>query len=142
MRKFLTLLVCLLAVSSTYAKTFSNKSDSSSIEKKLNENVSLQNNDVAIYRLFPTKNIWTFIKLNTRNGRMWQVQYDIEGSNRLETHLNLVPLVPTDKEVNGRFFLYSTENIYNFILLDQIDGKMWQVQWSIEPENRIIIPIE
>ena len=27
----------------------------------------------TIYQLFATQNIWTFIKLNTRNGKMWQV---------------------------------------------------------------------
>ncbi len=98
--------------------------------------------EVAVYRLFPTENMWTFIKLNTRNGKMWQVQYDIEGDNRFETYLNLVPLVSKEKEVTGRFILYSTQNIYTFILLDQLDGKMWQVQWSIESKNRLIIPIE
>lgn len=29
-----------------------------------------------------------------------------------------------------------------FILLDQINGRTWQVQWSLEPEKRIVIPIE
>ncbi|WP_117879837.1 hypothetical protein [Aureibaculum luteum] len=34
------------------------------------------------YRLFPTDNMWTFIKLNTRNGQMWQVQYSISHDKR------------------------------------------------------------
>ena len=25
-----------------------------------------------VYQLYPTKNNWTFIKLDTRNGKMWQ----------------------------------------------------------------------
>ena len=86
--------------------------------------------------------MWPFIKLNTRNGEMWQVQYDIEGDDRFETDLNFIPLVAKEEEVNDRFTLYSTQNIYNFILLDQLDGRMWQVQWSIEPEYRAIVPIE
>lgn len=50
-----------------------------------NPNDKAQNcNEVAAYKLFPTQNMWTFIKLNTRNGRMWQVQFDIEGDNRLK----------------------------------------------------------
>ena len=97
--------------------------------------------EIAVFKLFPTENIWTLIKLNTRNGKMWQVQYDVEGDNRLETFLNILPLVNEEDEVNGRFTLYSTNNIYNFILLDQINGKIWQVQWSMEFENRIIVPI-
>ncbi len=73
---------------------------------------------------------------------MWQVQYDTKGDNRIETFLNLSPLVSKEKEINGRFTLHPTQNIYNFILLDQIDGKVWQVQWSLEFENRLIWPIQ
>ena len=47
-----------------------------------------------------------------------------------------------DQEVNDRFTLYPTQNIYTFILLDQIEGKTWQVQWSSDRENRAILPIE
>ena len=94
------------------------------------------------YKLFPTQNRWTFLKLNTRNGMIWQVQYDIEGDNRFETYLNLIPLVEKEKETDNRFTLYPTQNIWTFILFDQIDGKSWQVQWNQEPENRGIWPIE
>ncbi len=85
--------------------------------------------------------MWTFIKLNTRNGMMWQVQYDVEKDNRFETYLNILPLVDKGNEVNNRFTLYPTQNMWTFILLDQYDGRTWQVQWSMKPENRGILPI-
>jgi len=44
--------------------------------------------EIAIYKLFPTENIWTFIKLNTRNGKMWQVQWSQEFENRLTLPIN------------------------------------------------------
>lgn len=47
-----------------------------------------QNNAAPAFQLFPTTNMWTFIKLDTRNGRMWQVQYDIQGDDRMEVVLN------------------------------------------------------
>lgn len=94
------------------------------------------------YRLFPTQNMRIFIKLNTRNGQMWLVQFDVEDENRFETYLNILPLVENNKEADNRFTLYPTQNIWTFILLDQIDGRTWQVQWSFEPENRFVIPIE
>jgi hypothetical protein len=47
----------------------------------------------------------------------------------------------SDNAKPGRFTLYSTENIYNFMLLDQEDGRSWQVQWSIEQEKRLIFPM-
>jgi hypothetical protein len=72
---------------------------------------------------------------------MWQLQYVIEGNNRGGVVLNEIDLSNEIKQTSGRFTLYSTQNMYNFILLDQIDGRSWQVQWSIEPENRGIVSI-
>lgn len=94
----------------------------------------------AVYRLFSTRNLYTFIKLNTKNGQMWQVQWDTK-SSQFETPLSLQTRVLKEDEKNGRFFLYPTTNVYNFILLDQIDGRVWQVQWSTEPKERMVIPI-
>ena len=94
------------------------------------------------YKMFPTENIWTFLKLDTRSGKIWQVQYSVDDNYRGEVVLNDKALVTSDAAENGRFTLYQTKNMYNFILLDQIDGKMWQVQWSIDEENRVIIPMQ
>ncbi len=102
------------------------------------QNISTDNS--VLYRLFSTKNMYTFIKLNTRNGQMWQVQWGTESKYRFETTLSEISRVNSDEEKNGRFFLYPTTNLYNFILLDQIDGRAWQVQWGKEGE-RMVIPI-
>ncbi len=104
---------------------------------------STQKRHLAVkYRLFPTQNMWTFIKLNTRNGKMWQVQFDVQENNRFETYLNLLPLASKEKEIDDRFTLYPTQNIHTFILLDQIDGRIWQTQWSMEPDYRGVLPID
>jgi hypothetical protein len=84
--------------------------------------------------------MYNFIKLNTRNGQMWQVQWDT-GDKSFQVPLSLTTRVSSEEEKNGRFFLYPTTNIYNFILLDQIDGRVWQVQWSIEEKDRMVIRI-
>ena len=173
--------------------------------------VPIQNtstDDNVKYRLFATKNIYTFLGLNTSTGTIWQVHWGTDGhKSRYEVYLNKNNLAkepediieyqtekykedsaywvkrkeewhkrksdttlteednPTDEELdrwlkpkpleesinlalknspkaqNGRFFLYPTKNIYNFILLDQIDGRTWQVQWSYDENKRIIVPI-
>ena len=90
------------------------------------------------YKLVKTENVWTFLKLNTRNGKISQVQFSIKDDNAFETDLNEVALIEPKKEFNNRFTLYPTENIFNFLLLDTNNGKVWQVQWSTEPSERLI----
>ena len=99
---------------------------------------------------------------------MWQVQYDVKGSERFEVNLNTtsfatkeeerdgrikskstIPFLflnttsfaTKEEERDGRFTLYPTQNMWTFILLDQIDGRMWQVQWSMKEDSRFVIQI-
>ncbi|RYM32092.1 hypothetical protein ERX46_15530 [Brumimicrobium glaciale] len=109
-------------------------------DKRNSDKITSQS--IANYRLFSTEIINTFIKLNTQNGLLWQVQIDIEDERRYETFINTLPLVENENEVTDRFTLHGTYNIYTFILLDQIDGRMWQVYWSDKPEERDIILIK
>lgn len=98
-------------------------------------------NPQANFQLVPTQNLWTFIKLDTRNGKMWQVQYSVDG-NQGEVVLNDISLIlKSDEEKPGRFILYPTSNLYNFLLLDQKLGVVYQAQWSTNPNNRGVIPI-
>ena len=92
-----------------------------------------QNPD-ATYRLFNTQNIYTLLKLDTRAGRIWQVQWG-DKEYRLIVPVNEKALVSDGK--SGRFTLYPTRNIFTFILLDQETGDAWQVQWSNDA-NRFI----
>lgn len=95
------------------------------------------------FKLYPTDNMWTFLELDTATGRIWQVQFSTKGSDyRFDTVLNSESLILDGEErIAGRFELYKTQNMYNFILLDTLKGGTWQVQWSTESANRMIIPI-
>lgn len=129
MKKIITLLTIAIISLSCFAQSSSSKLP------KYSENPS------AKFQLYPTQNMWNFIKLNTQTGEMWQVQYAIHhNNNRLGVVLNDIVLVSAgDEKVNGRFTLYPTENMYTFILLDTIDGRCWQVQWSNQSSNRGIV---
>ena len=127
-RLIFSILICLVSIT-----TFAQSSSDAPVQ-------NISTDSAVVYRLFATRNLYTFIKLNTRNGLMWQVQWSTD-SNRFETILWDVSLVSTAEEKNGRFFLYPTPNIYNFILLDQINGRTWQVQWNKEPLQRLVIRI-
>lgn len=102
---------------------------------------NISTDSTVVFRLFATRNMYTFIKLNTRNGQMWQVQWGTESKYQFESTLSDVSRVNKEEEKNGRFFLYPTTNRYNFILLDQIDGRVWQVQWSLEVKERMVVRI-
>lgn len=107
-------------------------------EEKTAKNVVLVETN---FELYPTSNLWTFIKLDTRTGQMWQVQYDVKGDNRMEVVLNGTSFAQGENAQSGRFGLYPTQNMFTFILLDRNDGRTWQVQWSIEESSRMVLPI-
>ncbi len=95
-------------------------------------------NPDASYRLFATKNIYTFPKLDTRDGRIWQVQWGLDKAHTFVEPINLKAIAPGK---TGRFTLYPTTNIYTFILLDQETGDAWHVQWGGMGE-RFTLPME
>jgi hypothetical protein len=133
MKTFLFTLAIVLFTSVSFGQTQTNPTNTVQ-QKKVSDN--------SIYQLFPTKNYWTFLKLDTRNGKMWQVQFSIaDDKNTGELILNSLSLVDKEQEINGRFTLYPTENMYNFLLLDQISGIVVQVQWSLDAKKRGIVSV-
>lgn len=98
-----------------------------------------QNAD-ATYRLFRTKNIYTMLKLDTRTGQIWQLQWG-DADDRFVVPINrdfLAPAKPGTVLRPGRFTLVPTSNIYTFVLIDQEDGRTWQIQWGAEKERFIV----
>jgi len=94
-------------------------------------------NPAAPFRLFNTKNVYTLLRLDTRDGRIWQVQWG-DKDHRFIEPLNVDALITGGKA--GRFTLYPTNNIYTFILLDQETGDAWHVQWG-KVADRFTLPI-
>ncbi|GEM_PF-867410 len=114
----------------------------SNTTKQLEKRTEKQQLEVPVYQLFPTENHWTFIKLDTRNGKMWQVHFSVsEDGYQGEKDLNSRPLILSDEEINGRFTLVPTKNIYNLLLLDQLTGRTYQVQWNNDFLNRFVQPL-
>lgn len=90
------------------------------------------------YKLFPTTNMWIFLKLDTSQGLVRMVQYSMEEKNRFEVPINYLPLASGADAIPGRFNLYATQNMWTFILLDEVDGRTWQVQWSTDGKEGIV----
>lgn len=129
MKNLILLTLCVFFGTISFAQT--NSIDSTSTKITFNPNN---------FKLYKTQNMWMFLKLDTRNGKIWQVQYHTDPKKRFEDILNVFSLQIDNKEIPGRFELYETTNIYNFILMDKLDGRTWQVQWG-SAEDRGIFPI-
>lgn len=135
-KKILIIAIAMICACACFAQT----SDSAPQMAKS----GISNKD-ARFLLFPTKNIHIFLKLDTSTGEVWILQYSTsDKTDRLGVKLTDegYPLVTDAQKTPGRFFLYPTENFYNYLLIDQIDGRVWQVQWSTDREKRLIVPIE
>ncbi len=92
------------------------------------------------FTLVPTQNIWTFLLLDSKTGRVWQIHYAVSDSTfSSKLPINLEALAPAPTARVGRFSIQATQNVYNFLLLDQDDGRVWQVQWSPNEAQRGIV---
>ena len=107
-----------------------------------NDIMSVTQNPNVRWRLFPTQNISTLLQLDTATGQIMQLHFAIGDSGYSGVFpLNSVNLAIGEKQFPGRFTLYPTKNMYSFILLDQIRGYSWRIQWSFEEKYRFCIPL-
>ena len=75
----------------------------------------------------------------------WEEEYNSKPDSIVSAEMKLYWKPYTLKETiererisqNGRFKLYPTENTYNFIMVDVIDGRTWQVQWNVNDDKRL-----
>ena len=129
MKKILCIAVMALVAQLTFAQTVDFPATEYTQDPKAN------------YRLYKTKNTYNFIKLDTRTGQMEMVQWTTSGYPGTYTLSDIKRVDNLEDEIPGRFTLYAPTNFYNFVLLDQIDGRTWQVQWSTDPNEMMVVRI-
>ena len=130
MKKLLFILFAIIVSSREFV--FAQEIETDSVQMTLNE---------ENYKLYPTENMWTFLKLDTRTGKVWQVQYSVNSDNYGEVVVNDLDLTYGENDKAGRFELYPTQNMYNFLLLDKKNGTVLQIQWSMNADNRGLVRI-
>ena len=94
-----------------------------------------RNIDKPRYKMYQTENVYNLLKLDTRRGKVWQVQYRMGDTESQVVSLNLFGIVSEDEGWDGRFELYPTKNMYTFIMLDTGTGDTYHVQWSTKGYN-------
>lgn len=88
------------------------------------------------YKMYPTENIYNFLKLDTQTGRIEQVQWSLDDKKEFSHTLNREDL-SWSTGMNS-FELYPTQNMYQFLLLDKATGRTWHVQWGLSDKKRWI----
>lgn len=168
MKKLLCVLICAIVTLSLGAQSLSEErydyiksvTDSSSVDSVIKEvlwNTETLNaiesrlirlEDIVRprFKVYKTQNMWTFLELDTEFGQIYKLQWSVD-SKKSERFKRSIGSVTDWSESAGRFFpgrfeLYETTNIYNFILVDSATGKTWQVQWGMNRDEDGIWPIE
>lgn len=145
MKRFVTIILSLALLSASALAQTPGKEPAMSRRDSLQMHFLNRLNQKAApgYRLYRTDNLWTFLELETATGRLWQVHFSVQsGSTSGRYCINSLDLTLLDGDpYHGRFELYKTENLYNFLLIDTQTGSVWQAQWSYNAANRGIVPI-
>lgn len=96
------------------------------VENKSNYQAYIHESDR--FRLYPTTNIYNFLKLDTKTGMITRIQWDFESKKEYQDPINSEDLSVWG--YYGPFELYPTQNMYTFLLLDKRSGRAWHVQWG------------
>jgi hypothetical protein len=85
------------------------------------------------YKLYQTENLYTLLQLDTKTGKIEQVQWSLESDQEGTFTINGEDL--TYGYGSGCFELYPTKNMYQFILINKTNGRKWHVQWGTGGEK-------
>ena len=138
MKKYVLFIMSIIIAINGCSQTTKNDvcdSTLTSISKQL-EVIEFRINGMNRFKLYPTENIYTFLKLDTATGKIDQLQWSLESDNE-----GSVPINSDDLSLDsgcGTFELYPTMNMYQFILLDKVNGRQWHIQWGMESSERWI----
>ena len=140
MKKIIVLFVCVLISSSAFAQKELNEAERDSLLQQVVSRLQLieaKTMEPERFKLYKTENMYTFLKLDTATGQIEQLQWSLNDNAE-----GTVGIINDEKfsiiEEPGRFELYATNNMYQFILLDKAIGRTWHVQWGIGENKRWI----
>lgn len=99
-----------------------------------------RNIDKPRYKMYQTENIYNLLKLDTRTGQVWTVQYSVGDVDEVIDAINY-GVTSEYTGYDGRYELYPTKNKYNFIMIDTGTGSMYQVQWNTDRKYQFVSPL-
>ncbi len=155
MKKAILSLVVLLVTVNGYAKTFEfyqtqNIHNKIRLNNKTGELYQIQSDGLKVkiqsgitpkssatrYSLYETKNMWNYILLDNFSGKLWQCQYSVDAnSHRGCITINNKALSSTNR---SKFTIEPMTSMFQFYLVNQDSGEMWQFQWNFNEDYRWI----
>lgn len=100
------------------------------INNQLLEHLEINTSLKGRFKLYQTENIYTLLQLDTKTGKIEQVQWSLDSDKEGTITINNDDLSWGYGYGSGSFELYPTKNMYQFILIDKTDGRKWHVQWG------------
>lgn len=100
------------------------------INNQLLEHLEINSSLKGRYKLYQTENLYTLLQLDTKTGKIEQVQWSLDSDKEGTFTINDEDLTWGLGYGSGTFELYPTKNMYQFILIDKTDGRKWHVQWG------------
>lgn len=140
MKRITFIIIGLLISILAYSQNKSKMTEKDSVITTINQNVASLARKALFgrYKIYQTDNIYILLKLDTATGRIDLIQWNLDESKELETPLNTEDLSFGIFNETGRFELYPTKNMYQFILIDTVIGSTWHVQWGTKEGERWI----
>ena len=92
------------------------------------------------FKIYPTENIHISLRLNTATGQISLIQWSLKSKDEFMVVLNSEDLSLFSRP--NTFELYPTSNMYQFLLLDKVFGRVWHVQWGTKREELWIREID
>ena len=92
---------------------------------------AVENKSNKVFELYTTKSDLVFLRLDTRYGYIWMIEGSTD-SSLTENEQILIHDHPLDFDNDpfiGRFELFPTKNIYNFMMIDKKLGNVMQIQY-------------
>jgi hypothetical protein len=133
MKRLSFLIIGILISILAYSQNKPIKTDRDSVITYIHKNVAslaLHNETFGRYKIYQTDNIYILLKLDTATGKISMIQWNLDSSKEFEATLNSEDLSYGFMNDTGRFELYPTKNMYQFILIDTLMGFTWHVQWG------------
>jgi hypothetical protein len=85
------------------------------------------------YTLYKTENMWTYILLDKFSGKVWQCQYSVQGIE----YISSIVINPNELSItqSNKFTIQPMTSMFQFYLINDETGEMWQFQWSTKGDE-------